>query len=65
MKEFKVNVTLRILTSHFSAHPGLLIRERLTQAKTDLIEIIAYLCIMWRKFTHLTMHRNITLLTRN
>lgn len=65
MKEFEVNVTLHILTSYFSAHPDLLIREGLTQAKIDLIEITACLFIMWRKFTHLPRHRSITLSTLN
>ena len=62
-EEFEANVTLHILTSYFSAHPDLLIRARLTQAKIDLIEITACLFIMWRKFTHLPRHRSITLLT--
>lgn len=49
MKEFKVNITLHILASHFSAHPDLLIRVGLTQAKIDLIEITACLFIRWKK----------------
>jgi hypothetical protein len=60
-----VKVTQHILTSHFSAHPDLLIREGMTQAKIDLIEITVCLFIMWRKFTHLPRHMGITLLTLN
>lgn len=65
MKEFKVNVTLYVLTSYFSSHSDLLIREGMIPAQIDLIEIILCLFIMWRKFAHPPRHWSITLLTLN